>query len=177
MTVTPWTIFRVFIGIALSTFGSSQSAAIQRQVVTNLRWLSQEEFLTLRGLALVVPGPNSPSLAMLVGQRLAGTPGALAAYLSAAVPGLIIAVLLGLLAIDPKFRPVGAALQGATAATVGLLVANAFELTQVYRRRPISLVLTAIVVLAVVFAHLSLWLTLAIFLPISIAVLRPRSSG
>jgi chromate transporter len=89
-TVSPARLVRAFLWIGMTTFGSSQSAAIQREVVRIRGWLTIEEFTTLRGLALVAPGANSPNLALLVGQRLAGTPGAIVAYLSASIPGLVI---------------------------------------------------------------------------------------
>jgi chromate transporter len=174
LTIAPLRLLRTFLGIAITVFGSSQSAAIQRQIVRINGWMSIEEFMTMRALALVVPGPNSPNLAVLVGQRLGGTLGAVAAYLSATVPGIIIALLLGSLAIDPRNHLVSAALRGATAAAVGLVGANALELTLIYRRRALPLVLCAVTLLAVLVAHFSLWLTLAVFLPISIAVMRPR---
>lgn len=172
-TVSTLRLLRVFLGIAITTFGSSQSAAIQRQIVRVHEWMSIDEFMTLRGLALVVPGPNSPNLAVLVGQRLGGTPGALVAYFSSTVPGIVIALLLGALSLDPRNHAVSAALRGATAAAVGLIGANALEMTALYRKRALPLVICLVTLLAVIVGHFSLWLTLAIFLPVSIALMRP----
>jgi len=171
---SPLRLLAVFLGIAFTVFGSSQSAAIQRQIVRVHGWLSIEEFMTLRGLALVVPGPNSPNLALLVGQRLAGTPGAIAAYLAATVPGITIAVILGALALDAHNHVVSAALRGASAASAGLVGANALEMTLIYRKRVLPLAICAVTILAVVVGHFSLWVTLAVFLPISIGLMRSR---
>lgn len=173
-SVSPLLLLRVFLGIAISVFGSSQSAAIQREVVRIRGWMSIEEFMTLRGLALVVPGPNSPNLAVLVGQRLGGTPGAIAAYVAATLPGLVIVLLLGAVSIDPHNHVVSAALRGATAAASGLVGANALEMTRVYGRRLLPLAICLVTLLAVVVGHFSLFLTLAVFLPISIALMRKR---
>ena len=172
--IPPWRILTVFLGIAVSVFGSSQSAAIQRQVVRVQGWLSIEEFMTLRGLALVVPGPNSPNLAILVGQRLGGTAGAIAAYVASTVPGIVVTLAFGAIALDPHNRLVAAALRGASAASAGLIGANALELTLVYRKRALPLAICAVTLLAVVVGHFSLFVSLALFLPISIALLRPR---
>lgn len=165
-------ILRVFLWIAATTFGSSQSAAIQREIVRVRGWLSMEEFLTLRGLALVVPGPNSPNLAILVGMRLAGPRGAVLAYLAASVPGIVITMLLGALALDMQNPVIAAALRGATAAATGIICANALQLTAIYRGRLLPLVLIVLTLFAVTVVHFSLWLTLAVFLPISIAALQ-----
>jgi chromate transporter len=167
-------ILRVFLWIAVTTFGSSQSAAIQREIVRTHCWLSLEEFMTLRGLALVTPGPNSPNLAVLVGQRLGGTPGALAAYLAASLPGLMVTFILGAMSLDPHNHALSAALRGVTAAAVGLIGANAIEMTLLFRGRFVPLLIIVATMLAVVVGHLSLWLTLAVFLPLSIALLRRR---
>ncbi len=175
-TVPPLRLLRTFLGIAVTTFGSSQSAAIQRQIVRVHGWMSIEEFMTLRGLALVVPGPNSPNLAVLVGQRLGGTLGAILAYFASTVPGIVIALLLLALSLDPRNHAVNAALRGATAAAVGLISANALEMTALYRKRALPLAILIVTLLAVVVVHFSLWLTLAIFLPISIALMRPRKA-
>ncbi len=172
--ISPWRLLVVFFGIALSVFGSSQSAAIQRQIVRVHGWLTMEEFLTLRGLALVVPGPNSPNLAILVGQRLGGTGGAIAAYIASTIPGIVIVLILGALALDPHNHLVAAALRGASAASAGLIGANALELTLVYRRRALPLAICAVTLLAVVVGHFSLFVSLAVFLPISIALMRAR---
>lgn len=174
--VSPLRLLRTFLGIAVTTFGSSQSAAIQRQIVRVHGWMTIEEFMTLRGLALVVPGPNSPNLAVLVGQRLGGTPGALLAYVASTLPGIVIALLLGALSLDPRNHAIGAALRGATAAATGIIAANAVEMTAIYRKRAVPLVICLVTLLAVVIGHLSLWLTLAIFLPISIAAMRRRTT-
>jgi chromate transporter len=176
-SVSTWRLLRAFLGIAITTFGSSQSAAIQRQIVRVHGWMSIEEFTTLRGLALVVPGPNSPNLAVLVGQRLGGTSGAVAAYFASTVPGIVIALLLGALSLDPRNHVVSAALRGATAAAVGIIGANALEMTVLYRKRALPLVLCLATLLAVLVGHFSLWLTLAIFLPVSIALMRPARAA
>jgi chromate transporter len=171
-TVSIAQIVRAFLWIAMSSFGSSQSAAIQREVVRIRQWLTVEEITTMRGLALIAPGANSPNLAMLIGQRLAGTPGAIAAYLSASVPGLVITLILGALSLDPHLHGVSAGLRGAAAASVGLLCSNAIELTGAYRTKPLVLCLTVATLLAVVVLHFSLWLTLTVFLPLSILLRR-----
>ena len=78
------------------------------------------------------------------------------------------------LSLDPHNHIVNAALRGATAAAVGLIAANALEMTALYRKRALPLAILIVTLLAVIVAHFSLWLTLAIFLPISIALMRPR---
>ncbi|HXP94121.1 MAG TPA: chromate transporter [Candidatus Binatia bacterium] len=166
-------LLRVFLWLGTTTYGGGQSAAIRREVVRSRGWLTDEEYLELRSIALISPGPNSPNLALLIGLRLSGTIGAILSYAAASVPSTIILLLLGALALDPQFPALRAALRGCAAAAVGLTVANALELTAIYRSRVPQLLVVAAAAVCVVFAHLSLWATLLAFVPISFALTKP----
>jgi chromate transporter len=169
------TLLRVFLWLGTTTYGGGQSAAIRREVVRSRGWLTDEEYLELRSIALISPGPNSPNLALLIGMRLSGTAGAILSYAAASVPSTIILLLLGALALDPHLPALQAALRGCAAAAVGLTVANAFEVTLIYRERIPQLIIIAAAACSVVFAHLSLWATLLAFIPISMILTRPAA--
>lgn len=167
-------LVRVFTFLSTTTYGGGQSAAIRREIVRRRGWLTDEELLELRSIALISPGPNSPNLALLVGLRLNGTLGAVASYASASLPSVVILLVLGALALDPHFSILRSALRGCAAAAVGLALANAIETTAIYRGRLPQLAVIAVAALCVIFVHLSLWLTLVIFVPISFAVAQLR---
>jgi chromate transport protein ChrA len=65
---------------------------------------------------------------------------------------------------------VHAALSGATAAAVGLTLANALELTAESRKRPLNLLFIAATVIGVIAFRLSLVLTLLLFGGLSMLV-------
>jgi chromate transporter len=170
-------LLRVFLWLGATTYGGGQSAAIRREVVRRRRWLTDEEYLELRSIALIAPGPNSPNLALLIGLRLSGTIGAIVSYAAASLPSTIILLLLGALALDPHLPIVRAALRGCAAAAVGLTFANALELSALYKRQVPQLMIIAAAAAAALFGHLSLWATLLVFVPVSFALTARPARG
>jgi chromate transporter len=161
--VSPLAIGIAFFKLSLLTYGGGQSAAIGDEVVRRRGWLTNEEFLTFRSIATLAPGANSPNLAVLVGRHLAGWPGALVAWLGATVPGCTIIL------IDPH-SGLGAALRGCAAGAVGLMFANAIEMTHAIRPDLFRLAVIAATTCAVIFLNLSLWYALVVFVPLTILV-------
>ena len=156
-----------FLKLGVTTYGGAASAAIGDEVVRRRGWISQDDYLTFRSIALVAPGPNSPALAILIGRRLAGRPGAVLAWLAATLPGVVTIVALGLLYLDPR-TGLGAALRGCAAAAVGLTFANAIQMTYDSRGDRLRLVVVALTAIAVVAFHIALWLVLLIFVPLAL---------
>jgi hypothetical protein len=68
------------------------------------------------------------------------------------------------------------ALRGCAAMAVGLTLANAIEMTA-KRINVADLAIMAAVAAAVLVVHASLALTLVVFIPIALAVTRPKSSA
>jgi chromate transporter len=170
MSVSAWAVARSFLWLSLTTYGGAQSAAIRREVVGHRKWLTEAEFLDLRAIAMIAPGPNSPNLAVLVGLHLAGTSGAALAFIAATVPGVAIMLALALLSFDPRLGGISAALRGCAAAAVGLSFAGAVETTVMRKLGVAQLAIVAASAAAVIGLHFSLWLTLLVFVPISIAL-------
>ncbi len=65
---------RVFLRLGLTGFGgpAAHVAMMNLAVVERRGWLLQQEFLDLRAIANVLPGPTSTELALLIGQHLKG---------------------------------------------------------------------------------------------------------
>jgi uncharacterized protein (DUF983 family) len=89
------------------------------------------------------------------------------------VPGIVIIMAFALLSLDPRLGPLNAALRGCAAAAVGLTFAGAVETTVMRRLGLVQLAIVAASALAVTVLHFSLWLTLLVFVPISIALAKP----
>lgn len=166
-----------FLRLSTTNYGGAQSAAIRREFVRRRGWITEEEYLEFRSIATIAPGPNSPNLAILIGQRLCGTPGAAIAFFAASVPGVVILLILGGFALDPRLGTLRAALRGCAASAVGLTLANALELTYLFRADRTRLAFVAAAALAVAVFHLPLWTTLALFVPLAIAFVRPLGAG
>jgi chromate transporter len=117
-------LFRLFSQLGLSSFGGAVSAWMHRALVEQRRWLGETEFAAALALSRIMPGANVINLAVLIGQKLRGWPGAVAAVL-----GLLLGPSLAVIALAVLYRQVAgtalvdAALEGAAAAAVGLLLA------------------------------------------------------
>jgi len=172
-TVSAAAVGWAFLRLGMSTYGGAASAAIGDEVVRRQRWITNDEYLTFRSIALAAPGPNSPALAILIGRHLAGRPGALLAWGAASLPGVIVILILGALYLDPR-TGLGAALRGCAAAAVGLTVANALQMTYDARGDRFRLLVVAITAAAVIAFHLPIWLTFALFVPVTLLARRPR---
>ena len=103
----------------------------QRELVERRQWVSREDFLSLLALAQVLPGPNVINLALMIGDRFAGTRGA-----AAALAGILAAPLLLVLALAAAVQQlqhwplVNAALRGMGVVAAGLVMATALKLAQ-----------------------------------------------
>ena len=81
------TLLLVFSRIGLTSFGGGMSGWMLREFVQRRGWVDEEEFLSGLALAQAFPGVNVVNLAIWIGFRLRGTPGALAGVAGVIVPG------------------------------------------------------------------------------------------
>jgi chromate transporter len=87
---------RVWFKISLQTFGgpAGQIAVMQRTLVDERRWISQQRFLHALNYCMLLPGPEAQQLATYTGWLLNGTRGGLIAGSLFVLPG--VAALLAL---------------------------------------------------------------------------------
>ncbi|MGK5027653.1 chromate transporter [Janthinobacterium sp. RB2R34] len=153
-------LFLSFTWLALQGFGGVL-AVVQREMVERKRWLTQEEFLEDWAVAQIMPGPNVVNLALMVGGRYFGLPGALTALAGMLAVPLLIVLLLGVLythfGTDPRLA---GALRGMAAVSAGMIAATGIKLAASLTRHPLPLWLTlslvALGVLAVAVLRLPL---------------------
>ena len=109
-------------------------------VVERKRWIGADEFTDMLSVAQLIPGPNILNLAVAIGGRFRGVPGALAAV--AGLLGLPVAIVLGLATLYARFATVPAvngALEGMAAAAAGLVIAMAAKIGEPVLRRRFAL--------------------------------------
>ena len=110
-----------FNHIALASFGGGLSAWSREVVVVEKKWMEDAEFLSAVTMCRILPGANQVYLAVFVGVKFRGIPGALAA-----VFGLTLVPVLIVLALSYfyfQFHEVPALkgiLKGAAAAAVAM---------------------------------------------------------
>jgi chromate transporter len=127
-SISAWRLFLVFSKIAMTGFGGVMPFAY-RALVEQYRWLTAEEFARYLALSQVLPGPTICNVALMIGKRYAGIPGALAA-----MAGLIIAPFLLVIAIGVAYQRFGKlavvqdALTGMTAVAAGLVLSTAIKM-------------------------------------------------
>jgi chromate transporter len=117
-------LFLLFSQLGLSSFGGGVSAWMHRAFVERRGWLGETEFSAALALARIMPGVNVLNLAVLIGQRLRGAPGAAVAAL-----GLLVGPSLAAIGLTVAYDALAgsavlhAAIEGAAAAAAGLLIA------------------------------------------------------
>lgn len=90
-----FTLFASFFRIGCFTFGGGYAMIpiIQREMIDRRRWVEAEEFIDLLAVAQSAPGPMAVNVSILVGYKILGTRGAVAAFLGTVLPSFVI--LLG----------------------------------------------------------------------------------
>lgn len=126
-------LFWSFTWLALQGFGGVL-AVVQRELVEKKRWMGREEFVEEWAVAQIMPGPNVVNLAMMVGARHFGLPGALAALAGMLSAPLVVVVLLALAYTHYADNPhMAGALRGMGAVAAGLIMATGVKLVPALR--------------------------------------------
>jgi chromate transporter len=122
-------IFAAFLLIGATSFGGGVVAYLRNSLVDRHKWVDDKTFVELLGISQTLPGLNATNMAVLVGDRLRGIRGALAALVGICLPGAAFMYAAGIAYQAHGDRPlVTAALKGVAAAAVGLLLATVLQL-------------------------------------------------
>ena len=114
--------------LALQGFGGVL-AVVQRVLVDEKGWLTDEEFVEDWAVAQVLPGPNVVNLALMIGDRYFGLRGGLAALAGILTfPLLLVLVIAALFASVADLPMAQGALKGMGAVSAGLIAAVGLRL-------------------------------------------------
>lgn len=126
--ITRSALFASFLKMGLLGFGGVLPWA-RRVIVDERQWLGDREFAELIGLCQVLPGPNVVNLAVIIGTRSRGIPGALIAV------GAMLFVPVGVVLMVATFYAqvsgndlVRGAIGAASAAAAGLILGTGARL-------------------------------------------------
>lgn len=158
-----------FASIAVVGFGGVLPW-IRWLLVDKKSWLTEEEFVNIFALCNFLPGGNVANIAVVVGARFGGFPGACAALAGLVTPPALIVVAIGSLyttyghlpALQSMFATLGAA-------AAGLVLSVAIRMIYPLWRSPRAVVVLAIVVLAAVVLRMPLVWMLTLIVPPAIA--------
>lgn len=121
-----WTFFKISL---FSIGGGYNMIPLMQHEVAVHGWLTSERFLDILAVSEITPGPVAVNLATFAGYHVAGVTGSIAATVGVCLPGSMILLALGAIAIRLRNRPAfRAAMNGFMPALVGLLAATALRL-------------------------------------------------
>lgn len=167
------TVLELFLGwgkVGLMGFGGVTPWA-RRVVVEERRWLDDREYAALLGICQVLPGPNTPNVCVMLGQRFRGLSGAVAS-----VVGLMTVPLLALIAIAAAYDYLSGAglvriaVGGAASAAAGLVFAAGVKMARGARLDVVQIAICVAVFVCVGAFRLPLVWALIAFGPASIAL-------
>jgi chromate transporter len=169
---------RLFLFIGLTSFGGGITAYIRRIVVTEKRWLTDEEFLPGLGLVQLLPGANVAGLAVYIGNHLKGPLGSAVALFCLFVPPFITTCALGFLYFHAgRTEDASAILMGVTAAACGLMASMVFESGQKAIKGVFDVLLILLTFALVRCAHLHVPIVILIVAPLALWWHRPRKAS
>jgi len=132
-------LFQLFISFGkVGTFvlggGYAMLPMIRHEVLVARKWIKEQELLDLVAVSQALPGAFAVNLAIIIGKRRAGFPGALAATLGMVLPAFFsILLLMALLRTVRDNIYVVGALTGIKAVSVALILVTIFQLAQTLR--------------------------------------------
>jgi len=124
---------KVWATIGVLSFGgpAGQIALMQRMLVDERRWLTQEQFLHALNFCMLLPGPEAMQLATYSGWRLHGWRGGLTAGLLFVLPGALVILLLSMLyAAYGRVPLVASVFFGVKAAVLAIVVEALLRVAQ-----------------------------------------------
>ncbi|MDD2482639.1 MAG: chromate transporter [Lutispora sp.] len=91
-------LFSTFFKIGCFTIGGGYAMVpvIQREIVENKKWITQDEFLDAIALTNSLPGPLATNAATYVGYRMAGVLGAITGVFATALPSFLIILIIAI---------------------------------------------------------------------------------
>jgi chromate transporter len=166
----------VFGWIGLASLGGGRSAYFHDALVVRLRWLRDEEFLQDLAVSQVMPGPNFSNLAVALGHRLRGYPGAACALVALVLPGGLLFLALAISLREGVAPGAAHVLAGMGAAVVGLILVMTWRILRVGLRGRVGVLLAAGTFLAVGPLRLPTYVGIAAMIVLGLWLNRPRAS-
>src|SRR5580698_3388017 len=155
-----WEIFLEFLIIGATSFGGVVPY-LRGSLVTKNHWVDDKEFVEMLSISQSLPGLNATNMAVLVGEKLHGALGSIAAIIGICLPGAVLMYIVGIFyRIHGDHIWITAALKGVAAAAVGLILSTVVGLSKKSLAGKFDFVFIALTVIAVNRLHLGVPRTL-----------------
>jgi chromate transporter len=153
-------IFLEFLIIGATSFGGVVPY-LRASLVTKRHWIDDKEFVEMLSISQSLPGLNATNMAILVGEKLRGALGSIAAIIGVCLPGAVLMFAVGIFYHRHGDHVwITAALKGVAAAAVGLILSTVVGLSKKSLSGKFDFVFIALTVLAVNRLHLGVPKTL-----------------
>lgn len=147
-------MFITFFKIGAFTFGGGWAMLpiMEREFVTNKKWISKDEYVDIVAVSQSFPGVLAVNTSTFIGKKLFGMPGAFIAVTGVCLPSFLIILLIA--RFFTQFRGnfyVDLAMKGINAAVPALILVATRSLMKSVKRTPfnLSLGLTATLLLVI----------------------------
>lgn len=168
-------IFLEFLFIGATSFGGGVVAYLRNGLVDKRKWVDDPEFVEYLAISQTLPGLNATNMAVLVGDKLRGFWGSLAAIVAICLPGGVLMLVAGMLYHQHGGKPlITAILRGVAAAAVGLILATTIQLGKKSLAHLYDLIFVGLTVFGVDQLHQSVPRVLIVVGIIAILWYRPR---
>jgi chromate transporter len=166
-------IFLEFLIIGATSFGGVVPY-LRGSLVTKRHWVDDKEFVQMLSISQSLPGLNATNMAILVGDKLRGALGSIAAIIGICLPGGVLMYVVGMFyRVHGDHDFVTAALKGVAAAAVGLILFTVMGLSKKSLAGKFDFVFMALTVIAVNRLHQSVPRTLVVVGLLAILFHRP----
>lgn len=117
-------LFLAYFRIAAFTLGGGMVMLplMEEEFVRKKHWLSSEDFMGVVTLINALPGVIAINSSLIIGRKVAGIPGSIAAFMGSILPSILIILLLAPLITVIRNAPVAAAAFTAVRAAVAALI-------------------------------------------------------
>jgi chromate transporter len=167
-------IFLEFLTIGATSFGGVVPY-LRGSLVTKRGWINDKEFVEMLSISQSLPGLNATNMAILVGEKLRGAIGSIAAIIGICLPGAVLMYGVGIFyRIHGDHVWITAALKGVAAAAVGLILSTVVSMSEKSLSGKFDFVFIALTVIAVNRLHLGVPRTLIAVGLLAILFHRPR---
>lgn len=121
-------LFFTFFKIGAFTFGGGWAmiSIIEKEIVDKHRWLEREDFLDLLAIAQAVPGILAVNISVVVGDRLRGCKGSVAAATGTILPSFLIILAIAIFLTPELIKNnavISSIFKGIRPAVVALIIA------------------------------------------------------
>jgi chromate transporter len=143
-------IFAAFMRLGCTSFGGGTAGWLYREIVLKRGWVDDRAFLSMLALGQTMPGSGGTNLTVLVGQRLRGAVGAVAALSGLLALPFVINLVLGSFYAGYGDQPlVEQMLDGVAAAVIGLTLATGLRSLRQASPGPAGLTIAGVTIVAV----------------------------